>query len=107
MALATRGNDEFQHLVGPLIGTMSKGSAEIDHGQHVGDFTDWLKVVATDGDLARQCTDDQACLGVSARHQFMALFCREHSVAAAWRVLSPDLRMNSIPRPCLLNARED
>ena len=86
IALATLGNAEILEIVEPLIDNMLAGSADIDHGRHVRDFTDRLKVIVTDENLARQCADYQARLGVFARREFVALFRREHPVAATWRL---------------------
>ena len=86
IALARLGNEDILKIVEPLIDNMLEGSTEIDHGKHVRDFTDRLKVIVTDKNLARQCADYQARLGLFARREFVALFRREHSVAATWRL---------------------
>ncbi|MEC8642514.1 MAG: hypothetical protein VXZ67_06370 [Pseudomonadota bacterium] len=86
ITLARLGDAEILEIIEPLIDNMLDGSANIDHGRHVRDFTDRLKVIVTEENLARQCADYQAHLGVFARREFVALFRREHSVAATWRL---------------------
>ena len=79
-------DDEILAVIEPLIDNMLAGSTNRDHSQHVRDFTDRLKVIVTDENLAAQCADYQDRLGFFARRDPIALFRREHSLAATWRL---------------------
>lgn len=86
MALSSLADDEILAVIEPLIETMLQGSTNRDHSVHVRDFTDRLKVIVTEENLARQCEDYQAELGYFKSRDFVALFRRQHSVAATWRL---------------------
>ena len=93
MKLSLESDDHIRAIIEPLIDNMLEGSTAIDHAQHVRDFTDRLKVIVTDENLARQCEDYQKEVGYFERREFIALFRRRHSVAATWRLFftkSPD-----------------
>lgn len=84
--LSTLTDKEILGTIEPLIDNMLAGSSEIDHARHVRDFTARLKVIVTDDSLAQQCADYQARLRFFDRREFVALFRRQHSVAATWRL---------------------
>ena len=84
--LAQQSDTEIRAVIEPLIANMLEGSAEINHEKHVRDFTDRLKVIVTDENLSRQCADYQEHLGGFRKWEFVALFRRELSIAATWRL---------------------
>ena len=84
--LAKKTDDEIWAVIEPQIDTMLDGSTKRDHSQHVRDFTDRLKVIVTEENLAAQCADYQARLGFFERRVPVALFRREYSLAATWRL---------------------
>ena len=86
MKLAAKSDDDIRAVIEPMIDNMLAGSTDIDHARHVRDFTDRLKVIVTDENLAQQCADYQARVGFFDRREFIALFRRQHSVAATWRL---------------------
>lgn len=84
--LAKKTDSEILTVIEPLIDSMLDGSTKRDHKQHVADFTDRLKVIVTKDNLAQQCADYQAHIGFFKSREFVALFRRQHSVAATWRL---------------------
>lgn len=86
IALATLDDAGIRAVIEPMIDGMLAGSTARDHGQHVQDFTTRLKAIVTEDNLAQQCEDYQARLGLITRREFVAVFRREFSVAATWRL---------------------
>lgn len=86
--LAQQSDDDIRAVIEPLIDTMLEGSTNRDHATHTRDFTDRLKVIVTEDNLAQQCEDYQAKIGLFTRREFIALFRRQQSVAATWRIFA-------------------
>ena len=86
MKLRTLDDSAILAIIEPMIDRMLAGSAERNHAKHVADFTERLKVIVTEENLAAQCEDYQSKLGVFERREFVALFRRQHSIAATWRL---------------------
>jgi len=79
-------DDEIAQYIEPMIENMLAGSTARDHARHVADYTDRLKVIVTEENLAAQCEDYQSRLGTFAHRERIAIFRREHSLAATWRL---------------------
>ncbi len=86
--LAQQSDEAICHVIEPLIDIMLEGSTNRDHATHTRDFTDRLKVIVTEDNLAQQCEEYQAKIGVFTRREFIALFRRKQSVAATWRIFA-------------------
>ena len=86
MNILQLSDQEIRDTIEPLIDNMLQGSTEVDHAKHVRDFTTRLKVIVTDKNLSEQCADYQAQVGYFERREFVALFRRQHSIAATWRL---------------------
>ena len=86
LALCHLSDDEIARHIEPMIDNMLAGSAHRDHARHVADYTDRLKVIVTEENLAAQCDDYQPRLGTFSHRERIALFRREHSLAATWRL---------------------
>lgn len=86
IALARQDDTAIRAVIEPMIDTMLAGSTHRDHATHVQDFTPRLKAIVTEENLSQQCEDYQARIGTVTRREFVALFRREYSVAATWRL---------------------
>ena len=86
ISLARLSDSAILEIIEPLIDNMLDGSTRRDHAQHVRDFTPRLKVIVTHDNLSRQCEDYQSRLGFFKSRDHIALFRRQHSIAATWRL---------------------
>ena len=86
MKFALQSDDEIRAIIEPMIDKMLEGSTQRDHDKHVADFTTRLKVIVTEENLARQCEAYQDEVGFFRKRDFIALFRRQHSIAATWRL---------------------
>ena len=86
IALASQNDEEIWATIEPLITVMLDGSTQRNHAKHVRDFTDRLKVIVTEENLARQCEAYQDKIGIATHREPIALFRRAHSVAATWKL---------------------
>jgi hypothetical protein len=79
--------DEHQILsiANPIMDNLMDASTEIDHAQHVSDFSDRLKSIVTKDYLEAVCKDYQNQKGYFKDREFVALFKRPQSVAIVWK----------------------
>lgn len=76
---------EILSIANPIMDNLMEASTEINHKRHVRDFTDHLKSIVTEENLAAQCSEYQAKLGYFAEREFAAVFRKETDVAVFWK----------------------
>lgn len=76
---------EILAIANPIMDNLMQASTDIDHGRHVKDFTDQLKVIVTKENLEAQCKEYQAKLGYFAEREFVAVFRKETDAAIFWK----------------------
>ena len=80
-----KSDAELLVIFEPMMDNCLAGFSDIDHAQHVRDFTDRPAAIVKRENLEAQCTNYQPQLGVFRRREFVCLFRRDASVAVVWR----------------------
>ncbi len=72
-------------IVEPIMDNLMDASTNINHEQHVRDFTDRLKNIVTPAHLEKVCQRYQTEKGYFTQRQFVSVFKRPEAVAVVWK----------------------
>ena len=78
-------DEEILDIADPIMDNLMQASTDIDHEQHVKDFSKQLKEVVTKETLEQQCKKYQEELGCFSKREFVAIFRRDSDVRIFWR----------------------
>lgn len=81
----TMSDEEIMAIAGPIMDNLMQASTDIDHEKHVRDFSDRLKEIVTEENLAQQCRTYQAELGYFATRELVGIFRKRTDVRVFWR----------------------
>ena len=76
---------EILAIANPIMDNLMQASTDIDHSQHVKDFTEKLKSIVTKENLEAQCNEYQTKLGYFSEREFVAVFRKETDAAIFWK----------------------
>jgi len=85
MNFTTMTDDEVLNIVEPIMDNLMSASTEINHQNHIRDFSDRLKGIVTKEYLESVCKKYQKEKGFFAKREFVSLFKRPDAVAVVWK----------------------
>ena len=78
-------DEDIMAIVNPIMNNLMQASTDIDHKQHVRDFSDRLKSIVTEDHLKEVCKTYQKSLGFFAKRELVGIFRKKHDVRVFWR----------------------
>ena len=85
MSFERMSDEEILGIANPLMDNLMAASAEMNHEQHIKDFTDRLKSIVTKEHLQKICLQYQAEKGFFSERVPVAIFKRPDSAAIIWK----------------------
>ena len=85
MSFEKMSDDDILGIANPLMDNLMAASAEMNHEQHIKDFTDRLKSIVTKEHLQKICQQYQAEKGFFSERVPVAIFKRPDSAAIIWK----------------------
>ena len=76
---------EIMDIASPIMDNLMDASTNIDHQQHVRDFSDKLKSIVTKKNLEKQCKEYQKELGFFSTRELVGIFKKETDVRVFWK----------------------
>lgn len=76
---------EIMDIASPIMDNLMDASTNIDHQQHVRDFSDKLKSIVTKENLEKQCKEYQKELGFFSTRELVGIFKKETDVRVFWK----------------------
>ena len=85
MSFEAMSEEEILNIANPIMDNLMNASTDINHENHVRDFTDRLKSIVTQEHLQRVCTKYQTEKGFFSKREAVAVFKRPDSSAIVWK----------------------
>ncbi len=85
MSFEEMSEEEILNIANPIMGNLMDASTDINHENHVRDFTDRLKGIVTQDYLQRVCKKYQTEKGFFSNREVVAVFKRPDSAAIVWK----------------------
>lgn len=78
-------DDEIMNIANPIMDNLMQSSTDIDHEQHVKNFSAHLKSIVTKENLHKQCKVYQKELGHFSKREFVGIFKKAQDVRVFWK----------------------
>ncbi len=78
-------DQQIMDIAKPIMDNLMQASTDIDHENHVRDFSDKMKEIVHKENFEAQCEDYQEVLGYFTKRELVGIFRRQTDVRIIWR----------------------